>query len=80
MAVRAMLLNDKHIYAAGPAEDKETLFDTMETDTWLAVFSKADGSRISKTELPAQPVFDGMAAANDSIYISLINGEIACYK
>lgn len=80
MAVRAMLLTENNIYAAGPVAEEVILFDTVESEARLSVFSKKDGSRVSHTKLPAQPVFDGMAAANGKIFLALINGEIVCYR
>ena len=80
LAVRAMLLTDDNIYAAGPVAEDVILFDTPESEARLSVFSKKDGSRVSNTKLPTQPVFDGMAAANGRIFLALINGEIVCYQ
>ena len=80
MAVRAMLLTEEHIYAAGPAARDVILFKTTESPAKLSVFSKQDGSRISSAKLPAQPAFDGMAAANGKIFVTLVNGEIVCYQ
>jgi hypothetical protein len=80
MSVRAMLLSKKSIYAAGPAAKKIILFDEKDASAYLTVFSKDNGDQISKTKLPAQPVFDGMSAANGKIFIALINGEIVCYR
>ena len=38
----------------------------------------ADGKRISETKLDYPPVFDGMAVANGSVFISDLNGNVVC--
>lgn len=42
--------------------------------------STKDGKKIVQIDLPAPTVFDGMAAANGSLYLALKNGEILCVK
>ena len=38
-----------------------------------------DGKQISECPLPAMPVFDGLSAANDLLYIAALDGKILCY-
>lgn len=45
----------------------------------LCGFSKTDGSATYKTKLPSPPVWDGMAAAEKRLFISLTNGQVVCY-
>jgi hypothetical protein len=44
----------------------------------LIAFDKHDGAKLSETELPAPPVFDGMIAARKCLYLATIDGEIVC--
>jgi hypothetical protein len=42
--------------------------------------SISDGKKLVQMELPAPTVFDGMAAANESIFLALRNGEVVCLR
>ncbi len=42
--------------------------------------STADGKKLVQIDLPSPTVFDGMAAANESLYLALRNGEVVCIK
>jgi len=44
----------------------------------LIAVNKDDGSKLSETELPVPPVFDGMIAAGERLYLATIDGEILC--
>jgi hypothetical protein len=44
----------------------------------LFAVNKADGSVISEFPLEDRPVWDGMAAANKQLFISLNNGQLVC--
>jgi hypothetical protein len=44
----------------------------------LRVLSKENGTTISEFPLETLPVWNGMAAANEKIFISLKNGKIIC--
>ncbi|MBC8871779.1 MAG: PQQ-binding-like beta-propeller repeat protein [Planctomycetes bacterium] len=44
----------------------------------LIAVNKHDGSKLSETELPAPPVFDGMIAARECLYLATIDGRIVC--
>jgi hypothetical protein len=46
----------------------------------LAAFAAADGTPIAEFELPAPPVWDGMAAANGRLYLTLSNGTVVCLE
>ena len=46
---------------------------------FLRLVSAKDGSKISETKLSALPVFDGMAAANKKVFISLKDGTLECW-
>jgi outer membrane protein assembly factor BamB len=44
----------------------------------LLVYSKADGTPQSEFELASPPVFDGMAAAHGSLFVSCRDGSVIC--
>ena len=57
-----------------------------QTEAWrgrrggtLWVISTEDGRRLASVELEAPPVFDGMIAADNKLFLSLMNGRIACF-
>jgi len=45
----------------------------------LWAFSAADGRRLSALKLDAPPVFDGMAAAGERLYLSTLDGRLHCF-
>jgi len=47
-------------------------------DAYLRVYSAGSGELLAQTELEAEPVFDGMAAAGTRLFLSLNNGRLVC--
>ncbi|MHC4180505.1 MAG: outer membrane protein assembly factor BamB family protein, partial [Planctomycetota bacterium] len=45
----------------------------------LWAVSTTDGSRLDCVDLPSPPVFDGMIAADNKLFLSLISGKVICY-
>ena len=45
----------------------------------LMLLSKQDGNLLSEHPLETMPVWNGMAAANGKIIISLKNGKLVCF-
>jgi len=45
----------------------------------LAAYDAADGKKLARYKLPSPPVWDGMAAANGRLYISLTGGHVQCW-
>jgi outer membrane protein assembly factor BamB len=45
----------------------------------LWAVSLVDGSRLASIDLEAPPVFDGMIAADNKLFLSLMNGQVLCY-
>jgi outer membrane protein assembly factor BamB len=81
IVVRAMVLAGDTLFVAGPemaaeADAEEPNFD--EGDALLMAFSAQDGSEVYQRRLDAQPVFDGMIAANGRLYLSLNGGTVLC--
>lgn len=57
-----------------------------QTEAWkgrrggsLWTISLVDGSRLASIDLEAAPVFDGMIAADNKLFLSLMNGQVLCY-
>jgi outer membrane protein assembly factor BamB len=46
----------------------------------LCAVSASNGERLSRYELETVPVWDGMAAANGRLYVSLENGDVLCLE
>jgi outer membrane protein assembly factor BamB len=46
----------------------------------LRSVSTVDGKTITELKLDALPVFDGMAAANSSLYLSMKDGTVRCWR
>ena len=87
-----MVLGHDRLAVAGPrdlgAKDPNLLAFTNEAEAragfegrkgvYLRIASAADGRNISECALPAMPVFDGLAAANDRLYLSTLDGQVLC--
>jgi len=78
LAVRGMVKAGDKIFAAGSKGDP-VRFDASADAALLSVFNTSDGQSLSSLALPAQPVFDGMAAANGRLFMSLVDGQVVCY-
>jgi outer membrane protein assembly factor BamB len=78
--VRAMVLADKVLFVAGPpAQARNAPQESDEQQgALLMAFSASDGSELSRHRIDSSPVFDGMAAANGRLYLSLENGRVLC--
>ena len=78
--VRAMVLADKVLFMAGPlAEAASGLTeDNGDQGALLLAISAVDGTELAWHQLDCSPVFDGMAAANGNLYISLEDGRVVC--
>ena len=93
LMVRAMVLGGDRLAVAGPVDVGQKIPDFLafkneaeavagfagKRGVHLQIVSAADGKRISQTELDSLPVFDGMAAAGEKIYLSLKDGTLVCF-
>jgi len=59
------------------AEQREVLDGTKGSVLWVA--SAADGQKLAEYKLDGLPVFDGMAAANGRLYLTMTDGRVLCY-
>ncbi|MDH4239105.1 MAG: PQQ-binding-like beta-propeller repeat protein [Phycisphaerae bacterium] len=78
--VRAMVLADKVLFAAGPLQDADNGAQGSNENqgALLIAFSASDGSELTRYRLDSSPIFDGMAAADGRLYLSLENGHVFC--
>jgi outer membrane protein assembly factor BamB len=68
--INALLLADNQLFATGVTEE--------EKESLLQVYAAADGRKLAEYALPAMAVWDGLAAADGRLYVSLQNGAIVC--
>jgi len=93
--VRAMVLADKTLFVAGPRdvlrEGPQALQQDqliLEQEAALAgqsgavlwAVSAENGRKMGEYKLDAPPVFDGMAAANDCLFLTTVDGKLLCLK
>lgn len=45
----------------------------------LRVCTSTDGQRLAELTLDAIPVFDGLIAAHDRLFLSATDGKVACF-
>ncbi|MHC4308502.1 MAG: outer membrane protein assembly factor BamB family protein [Planctomycetota bacterium] len=78
--VRAMVLAEKVLFIAGPSVDTGDASKEHDNDSGslLLAISADDGAELTRYPLDSSPVFDGMAAANGRLYLSLENGRLLC--
>jgi hypothetical protein len=80
---RAMVLAGDKLFLAGPpdlfvAEDPAATLEGKAGGA-LVVVSTADGGIVAESRLKSPPVFDGMAAAGDRLYMATMDGEVRCF-
>ena len=82
MQIRAMVLADKVLFAAGLLADEIDGPDgpDMSRGSVLIALSASDGTELGRCSLDSIPVFDGMAAAYGRLYISMKNGTLLCLE
>ena len=79
---RALLRAGRVLFVAGmpmvSGADAAVAFEGGKGGRLLAV-SAEDGRTLAEYPLPSPPVWDGMAAAGGRLYLSMMNGRVACY-
>ena len=78
----ALVLTPQHICLAGTPDVVDTK-DPLAALEYrrggvLALFARADGKKLSEHKLESAPVYDGMAAAQGCLFVSLRNGSVIC--
>ncbi|MCK5172322.1 MAG: PQQ-like beta-propeller repeat protein, partial [Planctomycetes bacterium] len=82
MRPRAMINAGSRLYIAGmPSEygkdNWQEAFDGSRGGL-IKIISAEDGTEIAQCKLDSAPVWDAIAAANEKIYISTIDGNVVC--
>lgn len=80
--VWALVKTPDILFAAGPRGSESISSDALEgrTGALLLAVNPKTGDVVNEMPLPSAPVWDGMAAANGSLYLSLTDGDILCYR
>jgi len=75
---RSIVLTSDALLVAGG----ESLPDATQRDTQgiLCIASRKDGAKQEDCRLPAPPVLDGMALTDSGIFVSMMNGSVACLR
>jgi hypothetical protein len=68
--------NDENIQAK--LSEQNTMLESSKGGL-LYVVSASDGQKITEYKLESQPVWDGMAAANNRLYFATKDGKITCF-
>ena len=78
--VRAMVLADKVLFVAGPPVETGDVAKERNKDSGalLIAISASDGTELARYRLDSSPIFDGIAAANGRLYLSMENGQVLC--
>jgi len=78
-----MLLARKHLYLAGPPDlpPEAGAYEAMigKRGALFQVVSTADGSKLSEFEMKEVPVFDGLIAAGERLYMATMQGTLICF-
>ena len=80
----SIILTEKLLFIAGPpAIRNEATVEALEK--WqgkkggrLWCLATKDGKKVSQLQLPSPPVYEGMAAAYENIYLALQDGSVLC--
>jgi hypothetical protein len=83
LIARAFVLADRTLYAAGapiPAGKKNPLelLGQGHPGILMAISTESPGETVAEYQLQSQPVFDGLAAAEGRLFMSLQNGQLVC--
>jgi len=90
---RALVLADKTLCLAGPPEPADLRTSELalrnpdraeasfrgQQGAALCLVDATDGKLLAQYELESSPVFDGMIAARNRIFLSLENGSLVCF-
>ena len=80
--VHGMLLAREHLYLAGPPDPlpEQGAYEAMigKRGAVFRVVSTSDGSKLAEFKMDEVPVFDGLIAAGDRLYMSTMHGTLIC--
>jgi outer membrane protein assembly factor BamB len=84
LLVRAMVLAERTLFVAGPPDSAQPAERLAAWENKLGgrlwAVSTVTGETLAEHTLPAVPVFDGMAAARGCLYLSSVDGSVACLR
>ncbi len=79
-----MVLAGKSLLLAGPPDviDKDDPYGAFEgrKGGLLWVVSTTDGGRLAEHPIEAPPVFDGLIAAGERLFITTTDGCVSCWQ
>jgi hypothetical protein len=80
--IRGMVLAGGHLFVAGPpdvapADDPLAAFEGRRGGL-LWTFSAENGKKLTELPLDSPPVFDGLTAAAEHLFLSTIDGQVIC--
>jgi len=82
--VRAMVLAGDKLFIAGPPDeipdDDPLAAIEGRRGARLCVFSAADGKKLAERTLGVPPVFDGLIAADECLYMCARDGSVTCMQ
>lgn len=82
MRVNAMLLAGDTIFVAGPPDvaDPEDPWSVIggKKGGLLGAYTAEDGKSLGEIKLAAPPIFEGLTAAHEKLFISMQNGKVVC--
>ena len=80
--IRAMVKAGDTLFVAGPPDvlDSEDPYAAFKAHNGaqIVTVSAVDGRKLAEYELESPPIFDGMIAANERLYISTRDGQLLC--
>jgi outer membrane protein assembly factor BamB len=81
--VQGMLLAREHLYVAGPPDltPEQGAYEAMigKRGALFRVVATSDGSSLAEFALDEVPVFDGLIAAGQRLYMSTMDGTLICW-
>jgi hypothetical protein len=80
--VQGMLVARERLYLAGPPDllTEQGAYEAMigRRGALFRVVSTSDGSKLSEFKMKEVPVFDGLIASRDRLYLSTMEGTLIC--
>ena len=81
---RALVLAQDTLFFGGPtdifhADDPHAAWEGQKGGVVLAV-SAADGRELGRLDLDSPPVYEGMAAANERLFVTTVDGSVVCLE
>jgi hypothetical protein len=79
-----MLKSGKHLFlGVMPVETQQSDTHAGYTSAKGAaiwVVTASDGAKVTEYKLESEPVWDGMAASNGRLFVSMADGSVSCWK